>query len=203
MNKLNRLKGLCGYLCGPIDFAKDAGRDWREDMEKFIEPMGVRVFNPLKPAFYGQAGFDDVRRPQIEAMRKEGRYSELRDEIKSIVHWDLRQVDLSSFLVVNYDPDIPMAGTYEEVFKASLQVKPVLLMIGEDKNRIAKWMFGRFPDEHMFASWEEIKKYLESINSNPYHIFTEADEKRWLFFDGEHINNEYTTSHNESVLEEA
>ncbi len=185
---MNRLKDLGAYLCGPIDFEEDAGRAWRDMMTEFLEPMKVKVFNPLKPLFYGAEEFEDVRRPQLQEMRQKGRFRELRKAIKDINHWDLRKVDLSSCLIVNYDIRVRMCGTYEELFKANTQVKPVLLMVGPDRKEIAKWMYGRFPAAHMFTSWGKMKKYLESINEDPYHKFSKADRKRWLFFDGPHMH---------------
>jgi len=48
-------------------------------------------------------------------------------------------------------------------------------------------MYGRFPSDHMFESWDELREYLTNIDSNPNYVFTEADKKRWLFFSGDHM----------------
>ena len=37
---------------------------------------------------------------------------------------DLRMVDISDFLVVNLDPDIPTFGTHEEIANANRQRSP-------------------------------------------------------------------------------
>ncbi|MFA5313371.1 MAG: hypothetical protein WC375_08685, partial [Methanomassiliicoccales archaeon] len=102
-------------------------------------------------------------------------------------HWDLRAIDLSSFLIVNYDIDIFMCGTHEEIFTANRQNKPVLLMVGNKRKKLPKWMFGRFPPEHMFEGWDSLLHYLHCIDVEPNYQFTEADLKRWLFLDGEHM----------------
>ena len=184
---MNRLKDLGCYLSGPIDFADNLGAGWRESITPYLEEKNVKVFDPLKHCFWGATDFYEVKRPLINTLQKEGRYSELREEVKELNHWDLRCVDLSSFLVVNYDNSIPMCGTYEELFKANNQCKPVLLVLSCPKNKLSKWMYGRFPAEHMFESWDELKDYLNNIDSNPNYKFTEADEKRWLFFDGDNM----------------
>ena len=182
---MNRLNGLCCYLSGPIDFALNHGCDWRNLMTPFLEAKNVRVFNPLKHAFYGTHDLDTNKRPRMAKLLEEGKFEELRVEMKELNHWDLRCVDLSSFLVVNYDINIFTCGTHEEIFKANTQIKPVLLMIGKDnRKKMPKWMYGRFPPEHMFESWEEMQKYIEDIDSNPNYVLTKADNKRWLFFDG-------------------
>ena len=123
----------------------------------------------------------------MDNLLESGNYEELRREMKEINHWDLRSLDLSSFMVVNYNIDIFMCGTHEEIFTANKQSKPVLLMVGNKKSKLPKWLYGRFPPEHMFESWDELIVYLRNINSCLNYKFTEADNKRWLFFDGQHM----------------
>lgn len=185
---MNRLKDLACYLSGPIDFTNDKGCSWRDMITPFLTDMNVRVFNPLKHSFYGTQDLDTDKRPRMNKLIQDGKFEELRIEMKDLNHWDLRAVDLSSFLIVNYDINIFTCGTHEEIFQANKQTKPVLLMIGEGmRKKMPKWMYGRFPPEHMFESWDELKKYLLEINENPTYNFSYADLKRWLFFDGEHM----------------
>jgi len=185
---MNRLKGLACYLSGPIDFAEDMGCAWRDEITPVLEKMNVKVLNPLKHSFYGTQDLDTDKRPRMAQMLKEGRFEELRQEVKQVNHWDLRAVDLSSFIVVNYPVPPVTCGTHEEIFKANTQVKPVLLMIGEGaRTKMPKWMYGRFPPEHMFENWEDLILYVRNINSRSSYKFTKADDKRWLFFDGPHM----------------
>ena len=184
---MNRLKGLACYLSGPIDFAEDMGCAWRNQLTPTLEAMNVKVFNPLKHSFYGSQDVETIKRPKMDKLLAEGKYSELRDEVKDINHWDLRSLDLSSFLVVNYHIDTFMCGTHEEIFTANRQSKPVLLMVGEKMSLLPKWMYGRFPPEHMFGSWHDLIIYLRGINTGRDYKFTEADNKRWLFLDGSHM----------------
>jgi hypothetical protein len=163
------------------------GRGWRDEITPFLEDMNVRVFDPLKHCFYGSNDLDTEKRPRMAKLLEEGRFEEHRDEMKEINHWDLRCVDLSSFLVVNYDNKVHMCGTYEEIFIANKQHKPVLLVLSCPKNKISSWMHGRFPPQHMFNSWNELRTYLTNINANSNYQLTEADQKRWLFFDGPHM----------------
>jgi len=185
---MNRLKGLCCYLSGSIDFSPDLGCAWRNAITPFLDARNVKVFNPLKHAFYGTQDLDTDKRPRMAKYLKEERFEELRQEIKELNHWDLRSVDLSSFLVVNYDINIFTCGTHEEIFKANTQMKPVLLMIGEgNRTKMPKWIYGRFPPEYMFETWDEITAYLTEIDEDENYQFTKADLKRWLFFDGKHM----------------
>jgi len=185
---LNRLFGMYTYLSGSIDFSPDKGKGWRDEITPFLENMNVKVLNPLKHVFYGTDTIDTVKRPLMTKMLEEGRYDELREEMKLLVRCDLRCVDLSSFLVVNYDVSRHLCGTIEEMTVANKQVKPVLIVTANgDKKKLPSWLYGRFPSSQVFVSWEELRCYLTAINSDPNYQFTEADKKRWLFFDGPHM----------------
>ena len=185
---MNRLKMMNCYLAGPIQACADMGHGWRDEITPFIESLGVKVFNPLKPMFHGTAYLNEVKRPNMDALKDSENWEALREEVKEINKWDLRAVDLSSFLVVNYDCNVHMCGTYHEIFMANKQNKPVL-MVTKDKKAVPLWMHGIVPmRSHCFESWEDLKSYLTRINSDPNFKFDVADTKRWLFFAGEHMN---------------
>jgi hypothetical protein len=198
---MNRLKGLACYLSGPIDFAENMGADWRNAITPKLEEMNVKVFDPLKHIFYGTDKLEANKRPKMDLLLEEERFDELREEMKDINHWDLRAIDLSSFIIVNYDVKTFMCGTHEEIFVANKQDKPVLMMIGDNRKNLPKWIYGRFPYDHMFESWEELIEYLDKINSLPHYAFTKADEKRWIFFNGDHMREDESGDVLEEVLE--
>ena len=185
---MNRLKGLACYLSGSIDFSPNKGCRWRNMLTPHLEKMNLKVFNPLKHSFYGTHHLETTKRPLMDELLEEGKFIELREEIKELSHWDLRAVDLSSFIIVNYDISIFTCGTHDEIFLGNRQAKPVLLMIGKNnRKKMPKWIYGRFPPEHLFESWGQLRKYLTAIDSDPEYKFTDADKKRWLFFDGIHM----------------
>ena len=188
---INRLKGLSCYLSGPIEGEKDFGHGWRDSITPFLESMNVRVLNPLKPIFHGTAYLNEVKRPYMADLLEAKDWESLRNEVKQINRWDLRAVDLSSFVIVNYNIDVHMCGTYEELFLASNQNKPVL-MVTKDKSKVPLWIHGRVPMRtNCFESWDELMGYLTAINSDTNFKFSPSDVKRWLFFSGDHmIDNE-------------
>ena len=98
--------------------------------------------------------------------------------MKTIRSVDLRLVDISDFLIVNLDLDIHPCGTYEEIFWANRQKKPIIIHMVQGKENAPDWLFGTIPHEMIFSSWDDIKSYLGSIN--------EIDEinnyNRWYFF---------------------
>ena len=180
---MNRLFGMYTYLSGSIDFSPYKGKAWRDELTPFLENMNVKVFNPLKHVFYGTDQIDTVKRPLMAKMLEEGRYEDLREEMKQLVRCDVRCVDLSSFIIINYNVDRHMCVTIEEMTVGNKQVKPCLIVC-KDKKKLPSWLYGRFPSDHMFSSFEELKYYLNLINSDPNYEFSESDKKRWLFFDG-------------------
>lgn len=182
---MNRLAGLGCYLSGPIDFAPDRGRGWRDDITPFLEHRNVRVFDPLchHKTFHIDEDIDTVKRPYMKGLLEQERFDELREEMRELVHFDLRSIDLASFLIVNYDTSLHLCGTIEEISIASKQVKPVLLMCKNGKTKLPSWLYGRHPHEHFFSNWNEIREYLTKIDSDPNYQFTKVDLKRWIFFE--------------------
>lgn len=174
-------------MSGPIQAEADFGKGWRKEITPFLEEMNVRVFNPLEPMFHGTAYLNEIKRPHMTNLIENREWEELRTEVKEINKWDLRAVDLSSFVICNFNNDVHMCGTYEEIFLANNQNKPVLCVV-KDKTKLPLWMYGRIPTRsHMFESWDALKAYLKGINSNPDFHFDPADLKRWLFFAGDHM----------------
>ena len=184
---MNRLKGLACYLSGALSFAEDRGKAWRDEMTEFLLPRNVVVFNPLRHVFWGTKEIDKIKRPRMDRLLKAGEFGKLRDEMKQLNHWDLRCVDLSSFIIVLIDTRTYTCGTFEEIFSANKSQKPVLIVNPQGKKKMPNWLFGRFPHEHYFNSFDSLKRYLNNIDCNPKYKWTKADRKRWLFFDGEHM----------------
>ena len=87
-------------------------------------------------------------------------------------------VDISDFLIVNLDLDVHPCGTYEEIFWANRQKKPIIVHMVQGKQKCPDWLFGTIPHEMIFSSWEEIKNYLVEIN----HSEEIKTFNRWYFF---------------------
>jgi hypothetical protein len=89
----------------------------------------------------------------------------------------LRLVDISDFLIVNLDLDIHPCGTYEEIFWANRQKKPIIVHMVQGKQNAPDWLFGTIPHQMIFSTWDDIKNYLENIHNNPDII----SYNRWYF----------------------
>lgn len=174
---MNRLKNQRVYLAGAMDRVADRGAGWRDKITPFLLEMGIIVFNPLnKPT---DTGLEDQDSHIIKnKLKSQRRFDELSSMMKTIRSVDLRMVDISDFLIVNLNIDIHPCGTYEEIFTANRQKKPILIHIEQGKDHTPDWLFGTIPHQMIFSDWEEIYGYLNHINSseNIDHY------KRWYFF---------------------
>ena len=175
---MNRLKNQRVYLAGAMDRVIDRGTGWRDDITPFLESLDVIVFNPIKKPT--KVGKEDHETHKLKIQLKhQHRYDELSEIMKIIRSTDLRLVDISDFLIVNLDLDVHPCGTYEEIFWANRQKKPIIIHMVQGKELAPDWLFGTIPHEMIFSSWKEIKQYLIHINSDTVI----QNYSRWCFFD--------------------
>jgi len=174
---MDRLRNQRVYLAGAMDRVSDRGNGWRDNITPFLETLGIVVFNPIKkPTKIGEE--DDRVHKQKTQLKLNHRYDELSSIMKTIRSVDLRLVDISDFLIVNLDLDVHPCGTYEEIFWANRQKKPIIVHMVQGKQSAPDWLFGTIPHEMIFSAWEPIKEYLIDINTN-----TEIKTfNRWYFF---------------------
>lgn len=174
----NRLRNQRVYLAGAMDRVVDRGNGWRDDITPFLQDLGIVVFNPIKkPTIVGK---EDAQTHKLKIkLKAEKKYDELSEVMKVIRSVDLRLVDISDFLIVNLDLDIHPCGTYEEIFWANRQKKPIIVHMVQGKQSAPDWLFGTIPHEMIFSSWNGIKIYLSQI-----HNCSEIETyRRWYFFD--------------------
>lgn len=173
----NRLQNQRVYLAGAMDRVADRGNGWRDNITPFLESLGIIVFNPIKkPTVLGQED-NETHKLKLK-LKSEENYQQLSSIMKTIRSVDLRLVDISDFLIVNLDLDIHPCGTYEEIFWANRQKKPIIIHMVQGKKNAPDWLFGTIPHEMIFSSWESIKEYLLHINAS----LTIDNFNRWYFF---------------------
>jgi len=165
------------YLAGAMDRVADRGTGWRDEITPFLESLGVIVFNPIKKP--STVGMEDSETHNLKKKLKlEQNYNDLSQLMKVVRSVDLRLVDISDFLIVNLDLDIHPCGTYEEIFWANRQKKPIIIHMVQGKKNTPDWLFGTIPHQMIFSTWNEIKEYLSYINSSE----NIESYKRWYFF---------------------
>jgi nucleoside 2-deoxyribosyltransferase len=174
----NRLRHMRGYLCGAMDRVADGGETWRVALQRNLADLDIYWLDPThKPI---EVGIEDAAlREEIRKLKHQGLYDEVAPPIKVIRAVDLRMVDISDFLVVNLNLEVHACGTYEELFLANRQKKPVIVHVEQGKENAPNWLFATLPHELIFSNWEDIQNYLRHVakDSAVQHF------NRWMFFD--------------------
>ena len=174
--KINKLNNLRVYLCGCMDRVKDGGVKWRRMIANYLIDRNCIVLDPSNKPI--DIGIEDLENRSLrEEWKKEGEFDKVAECMKVIRNTDLRMVDLSDFLIVNLDLDVHCCGTYEELFLANRQKKPIIIRIVQGKENAPDWILGTIPHETIFSTWYEIKEHLDDINEG------RSANSRWMFFD--------------------
>jgi len=181
---MNRLALNRGYLCGAMDRVTDGGVGWRQDLIESLKELKILWLDPChKPI---DIGVEDLENQALrQKAKRAGDFEFVRNQMRQIRPVDLRMVDIADFLVVNLDLSVHATGTYEELFLANREKKPVIVRVAQGVEHTPDWLFGTLPFEMIFSTWDEVKAYLMHIAHDPV-----VDRlNRWYFFQftGEHV----------------
>lgn len=178
----NRLKLMRFYLVGPMDYDRDSGREWREDIGEWLISRKALPMDPYnKPMLdlHADGLEDDDNYEARKIAIASGDFAEARRLTKPVVSADLRMVDESSALICNLDLDKRPCGTWDETFMSAGQNKPIIIHCPQGVKNLPHWLFGRLNHECFFDTWPDVKKYLAHIDTDD-NIDT---LNRWKFFD--------------------
>ena len=161
-----------------MDRVADAGVEWRKKIREDLGDLGLFWLDPTrKPIDVGLE--DDESRCRRRQNKQAGNFAAVRAEMKTIRHVDLRMVDICDFVIVNLDMETHACGTYEEIFLANSQKKPILIHVEQGKSCAPDWLFGTLPDEYIFGTWSGLAMFVRNIAKGKV---TDAHD-RWGFFD--------------------
>lgn len=164
------------YLCGGMETCPNGGEEWRDAITPWLQSLGLLVYNPAKKPI--DTGWEDsVIRKRVSELKSIENWNAVSAIYKKIRQIDLRMVDVTDFMIVYLDLNLTLCGTYEEIFLANRHKHPILLCCPQGKENIPNWLFGTIRHEEMFNTIDEIKIYLQQINSG---LIT--DNERWQFF---------------------
>lgn len=165
------------YLAGPIDHAENYGSDWREAFTKEVDGMGLTILDPTnKPGGY----LSETEQEQniIKDLKSSGDYEGLKEFMKKIRRYDLRLLDNADFIIAYIDTSIHMCGTYDEIFTAEDQQKPIFYIVKGGKETLSSWMFAVIDNfDLVFDSLEDCVNYVKKVDD--YGV--ELDSK-WVLF---------------------
>jgi nucleoside 2-deoxyribosyltransferase len=170
---MNYLKGKSVYLAGAMQCAPNSGIQWRQDITPRLKEFGITVYDPTHKvsSIAEEIGENkDIFRKLILAEK----WKDLKETFKPVAKWDLRRVDLSDFIIVNYAPTYPSTGTWHEMVVCQYQNKPTLLVYNKkDLQHFNPWVSVLVRPEHLFSSWELLFEYLAKVNAG------EIDRDTW------------------------
>jgi len=173
---MNKLKNSRVYLAGPMDRVPDGGAVWRKKITPILQEKGMYVLNPCdKPTTAARETEED--RYIINQLKQDGAFDELVSRYRNIRTVDLRMVDVSDFLIAYINIDEHLCGTYEEIFLANRQKKPVLIWCEQGKCNVPNWLFFTLPLQHIFDELSSLINYLEKID-----LGYNDNTNRWVFF---------------------
>jgi len=161
-----------------MDRAPDAGVGWRRNLQYTLNDLGIRWLDPTqKPIHVGVE--DGVSRRLRGEAKTSGDFVAVVREMKTIRCVDLRMVDICDFLIVNLDLDVHACGTYEEIFLANRQKKPIFVHIEQGKKKAPDWLYGTLPHNYFHSTWEELYAHIRAVATDPTFQDTTG---RWYFF---------------------
>lgn len=174
---MNRLVGMRGYLGGAMEHAEDLGVEWRQRTQEQTADLGVTWLDPTNKPI--DIGIEDIENHEArKKLKSERRWDEVANTMKIIRCVDLRMVDIADFLIINLNVEVHTAGTYEELFLANRQKKPIILHVKQGKHRCPDWLFATIPHQMIFSHWQCVNDYLRHIAHDPII----EHRKRWYFF---------------------
>jgi hypothetical protein len=182
INEKARLSGSVAYESGPMDRVPwDSAKDWRDDMDSFLHPLGIGTLNPCnKPS--GEQESPTFRK-DVQDLKTLGDFDEVTKLMKPICRVDLRMVNKADFLIANIDMDTVMFGTVHEIAIARSIRIPVIVHCKQGKSALPNWIFGVCDHNEMFGTWQEVKDYIYNIHTGK----VDPNPKYWHFFDTSHI----------------
>jgi hypothetical protein len=153
------------------------GIGWRLAIQMALADLHICWLNPAnKPTTIGHETLET--KAELMQARQACDYDAVRNIMKVIRCVDLRMTDISDFMVVNLDPNVPTFGTHEEIANANRQKKPIIIHLVSGKENTPLWLLAMLPHQLIFSSWDEIYQYLRHVAHDP--IIDRLN--RWYFF---------------------
>ena len=179
MTKISELKDCKMYLAGPIDKVSDDGIEWREEFKQRMKDndIDINVFDPCaKPGDMGsEVGTEKTK---VRDLLAEGKWEEAQKFCKRFRRMDLRAVDASEVVIARIDLSCHMCGSYDEMFTAYRQGKPVFILMadGQKKEDVSNWILTYIKGpEDIFESMNELIGFLDDID-----LGNIEKDSRWL-----------------------
>ncbi len=146
------------YLSGGMEYAPGEGRDWREELQGWLErELGWEVFNPNRESDRTLAVLCPGR--DMRALKRDDP-PEYRRIVSALVDLDCREIAERSDAVLCYwdDGAVRGAGTKGELTMARFFRKPVYLVTAIPHADIPGWVLGCTTE--FFPDFGELRRFL-------------------------------------------
>ncbi len=178
---MNNLLNTRCYLAGAIEKEKDNGCSWRNKVKTDLVGLGIIWLDPCsKPMSYAVESPLVIREMKLNRANK--KVDLIQSHYKIVRSIDRRMVDISDFVIVNLEPDIPTFGTHEEVRWASEQNKPIVVRIEGGLKAAPFWWYSELNPQLFFGEWKEVYGYLYAIAHTDREKLAKVTDNSWLFF---------------------
>lgn len=178
---IHNLQGKRCYLAGAIENDTAAMHTWREALKTRLQDLGIVWMDPCnKPIAIGRETSETQQ--ELRKARALGDVEFVQEQMELIRAIDLRMIDVSDFVVVEFDKTKTTYGTHEELCRASQQNKPVIVHLDKGKKEAPFWWFAELDPELFFSTWLGVDKYLrfiDALHPESLHI----GGHRWILFD--------------------
>jgi nucleoside 2-deoxyribosyltransferase len=177
---MNLLKNTRVYLAGPVEHDPSAG-SWRERITKQLTKYDVFIFDPLvKPSWLDPLCKNN---PQLYIPSLKGESNAMSKDDVYVANVELRRLCLRSVTaadwIICYLPKKWTTGTFEEIYLAGRQDKPVLFCTPDGIP--SSWMPPIFStsettNDTFFPNWDALLEYVDKLNEGT----VEVDPIKWL-----------------------
>lgn len=161
------------YLAGNLENTSDA-TIWREELTEKLNQLGINVLDPTKQFLTEQVTENEQDRINVKIWRENKEFKRIHDFLVPIIRRDLRAIDYSSFVIVKIEPDKASYGTIHELIIASIQRKPILILIDNIK-LMPIWLIGLVNMDFCFEKIDDLMNYLKQVNEGKIPL----DTKYW------------------------
>ena len=150
----------CVYLSGGMEYAADEGRDWRKEMQSWLErELGCTVFNPnVESDRFLSREIPGIRFRELKTRDIE-RYRQI---VEKVVALDCDEIsNRTDFVIVYWDDSAQRgAGTKGELTMARYFKKPVYMVTAMPVEAIPGWVLGC--TDRIFGDFKSLQEFLTS-----------------------------------------
>jgi hypothetical protein len=175
---MNELDGIRCVLSGAIDRVADDGVEWRNSVEAKCKKKKLNIifFNPCKKP-NGLGSEIGVEKNKVRKLINEDKWEDAKEYVKTFRHYDLRAIDWSDFVIIKIDITQHLCGSYDEIFLAERELKPIFVIMGEGQTKydIPTWLVSFINKDEIFENEDECINYLMKINNGEILL-----DERWV-----------------------